>query len=115
MPKPGEIRYCSALGGEATNAAFVWIPPGSFWMGEKENEINPVRFIAITKGFWLQQTPLTERQYSGRSYNLPKQIFLGMTFLTSVKVSRCACLLKRNGSMQRDQTQDLNIYFLDRM
>ena len=78
MPKSGEIRYCPELGGQATNAAFVWIPPGSFWMGDKREEDrwdfptknNPVSLITITKGFWLQQTPLTERQYSGKDSDL---------------------------------------------
>ena len=71
MPKPGEIRYCPELGGQETNAAFVWIPPGSFWMGDKLQEEwdmrqkkNPVHYVSITKGFWLQQTPLTEVQYT---------------------------------------------------
>ena len=72
MPKPGEIRYCPELGGQATNAAFVWIPPGSFWMGDKREEDNPVRFVTISKGFWLQQTPLTQRQYRDADSDLPQ-------------------------------------------
>ena len=72
MPKPGEIRYCPELGGQETNAAFVWIPPGSFWMGDKREENNPVRFVTLTKGFWLQQTPLTERQYRHINSDFPK-------------------------------------------
>ena len=72
MPKPGEIRYCPELGGKATNAAFVWIPPGSFWMGDKTKKDNPVHFVTISKGFWLQQTLLTERQYSNKNSDLPQ-------------------------------------------
>ena len=72
MPKPGEIRYCPELGGRETNAAFVWIPPGSFWMGDKDNKTNPIHFVTLTKGFWLQQTPLTEEQYSNRDSDLPQ-------------------------------------------
>ena len=75
MPKPGEIRYCPELGGQATNAAFVWIPPGSFWMGDIPNlaQRNPIHFVAISKGFWLQQKPLTERQfYSKQKSELPR-------------------------------------------
>ena len=60
MPKPGEIRYCPELGGKATNAAFVWIPPGSFWMGDKREEDNPVHFVTISKGFWIQQNKLSK-------------------------------------------------------
>ena len=73
MPKPGEVRYCPELGGKATNAAFVWIPPGSFWMGSKlGEEDNPVHFVVISKGYWMQQTPLTERQYSDKNSDLPQ-------------------------------------------
>ena len=72
MPKPGEIRYCPELGGQETNAAFVWIPPGSFWMGDKNIEDNPIHFVTISKGFWLQQTPLTQRQYSDADSDRPQ-------------------------------------------
>ena len=75
MPKPGEIRYCPELGGQETNAAFVWIPPGSFWMGDKSDAKNPVCFVAISKGFWLQQTPLTKKQhYRLRYSDLPTSL-----------------------------------------
>ena len=64
MTKAGEIRYCPELGGRETNAAFVWIPPGSFWMGDKHNRTNPAHFVTMAEGFWLQQTHLTQKQYS---------------------------------------------------
>lgn len=66
MPKPGEIRYCPELGGQETNAAFVWIPPGSFWMGDRDQINNPTRFVVLSKGFWLQQMLLSKRQYLTR-------------------------------------------------
>ena len=73
MPKPGEIRYCDLLGGRETSAAFVWIPPGTFWMGDKRESENPVHFTTITKGFWVQQTPLTVGQYRHTEpSNLPR-------------------------------------------
>ena len=72
MTKAGEIRYCPELGGKATNAAFVWIPPGSFWMGDKDISSADTRFISLAKGFWLQQTPLTTRQYSNKDSSLPQ-------------------------------------------
>lgn len=64
MPKPGDIKYCDPLGGHETNATFVYIPPGSFWMGNKSEDDNPTHFVAISKGFWIQQTPLTTAQYN---------------------------------------------------
>lgn len=44
---------------------YVWIPPGSFWMGcvpgDKDCEENekPRRQVTITGGFWLCRTPVT--------------------------------------------------------
>ena len=72
MPKAGEIRYCPELGGRETHAAFVWIPPGSFWMGDKSADNNPVHFVTISKGFWFQQTTLTERQYNNQDSDMPR-------------------------------------------
>jgi formylglycine-generating enzyme required for sulfatase activity len=47
---------------------FVWIPPGTFWMGSPEDE--PERDddekrhqVTLTRGYWLQTTPVTQRQY----------------------------------------------------
>jgi formylglycine-generating enzyme required for sulfatase activity len=47
---------------------FVWIPPGTFWMGSPEDE--PGRWddekrheVTLTRGYWLQTTPVTQRQY----------------------------------------------------
>ena len=71
MPKPGEIRYCPELGGRETNAAFVWIPPGSFWMGDNNEKSNPTHLVIISKGFWLQQCAMTDKQYHRTPYNFP--------------------------------------------
>ena len=64
MPKAGEIRYCPELGGRETNAAFVWIPPGSFWMDNNDYGAHGAHLVTISKGFWLQQWMLTVTQYS---------------------------------------------------
>jgi len=64
MPQAGDIKYCDILGGRKTNAAFVYVPPSAFWMGDKEQTENPVHLVAVSKGFWLQQTELTEAQYN---------------------------------------------------
>ena len=91
MPKAGEIRYCPALGGKREGAAFVWIPPGTFWMGKmikldpdpdaydglNEKEIaaiiarSKIHFVTCENGFWIQQTPLTERQYTESELSVP--------------------------------------------
>ncbi|MGF1578397.1 MAG: formylglycine-generating enzyme family protein [Gemmataceae bacterium] len=56
-------RYTNEIGME-----FVWIPPGTFLMGSSHDE--PERghgetqhAVTLTKGFWLQTTPVTQRQW----------------------------------------------------
>jgi len=47
----------------------VWISPGSFLMGSKEGEPGrrpdegPATRVALTRGFWLGRTPVTQGQY----------------------------------------------------
>ena len=49
--------------------AYVWIPPGSFMMGcspgdtECSPDERPAHEVAITKGFWLGRTPVTQGAY----------------------------------------------------
>lgn len=46
-----------------------WIPAGTFLMGSAENDpddlacVIPQREITITRGFWMGETPVTQRQY----------------------------------------------------
>jgi serine/threonine-protein kinase len=48
---------------------YVWIPPGSFWMGcspgdaECRDDEKPLHQVIITKGFWLGQTSVTVGAY----------------------------------------------------
>ncbi|HEV3039197.1 MAG TPA: TIR domain-containing protein [Candidatus Angelobacter sp.] len=48
---------------------YVWIPPGTFCMGcspddlECVNDETPIHKVIITKGFWLETTPVTEVAY----------------------------------------------------
>ena len=45
--------------------AFRWIPSGEFRMGSRgqgENE-EPIHRVRIERGFWLGETPVTQRQY----------------------------------------------------
>ena len=48
---------------------FCWCPPGSFLMGSPEFEQERMgdekqHLIVFTTGFWIQQTPFTQKQYS---------------------------------------------------
>jgi len=55
---------------ERSGIELVWVPPGSFDMGSpgreagRAQEEGPVREVALTKGFWLSSTPVTQLQYS---------------------------------------------------
>jgi Sulfatase-modifying factor enzyme 1/TIR domain len=59
-----------------TNSAgikFVWIPPGSFYMGSvngKEEE-RPVHQVIINKGFYMGQYEVTQAQWQGLMGNNP--------------------------------------------
>jgi formylglycine-generating enzyme required for sulfatase activity len=62
--QPGEVRVNPKDG-----QTYVWIPPGTFRMGcslgdsECADREEPAHEIAITKGFWLGQTPVTQTAY----------------------------------------------------
>ena len=48
---------------------YVWIPPGKFQMGCSPDDRNcnpsefPVHSVTLTTGFWMSQTPVTEKAY----------------------------------------------------
>ena len=48
---------------------YIWIPAGSFYMGcspgddECDQNENPSHSVSITRGFWLGQTPVTQRAW----------------------------------------------------
>ena len=42
------------------SAAFVWIPPGMFAMGDEESF---QQLITFNEGFWMQTTPVTQGQW----------------------------------------------------
>lgn len=59
----GEVSQLSAL-----KIRFCWCPAGTFTMGSPENapgnQLNETQFdVTLTKGFWLQQTEVTQQQF----------------------------------------------------
>ncbi len=59
----GDVCELSSL-----NIKFCWCPAGIFQMGSDANDpahlLNESQFeVALSKGFWLQQTEVTQRQY----------------------------------------------------
>jgi formylglycine-generating enzyme required for sulfatase activity len=63
-PRAGETKVNPKDG-----QIYVWIPPGKFTMGcsPGDNECypheNPPREVTIAQGFWMGQTPVTQRAY----------------------------------------------------
>jgi formylglycine-generating enzyme required for sulfatase activity len=61
---PGQVMTKRSI-----DMQFVWIPAGEFVMGSSPKEKGhcsnegPQRKVTISKGFWLGQTPVTQRQY----------------------------------------------------
>lgn len=63
---PGK-QYVFEIGG--TSFKMRWIPSGKFLMGAGEDDFvalwseKPQRKVTITRGFWMGETPVTQRQY----------------------------------------------------
>jgi len=72
-PAPGDTRTGVRAGSVRVNPKdglkYVWIPPGGFKMGcspgdtECRPDEQPAHEVAITKGFWLGETPVTQAAY----------------------------------------------------
>ena len=54
---------------DSLGMAFVWIPPGRFWMGSLEfddladDHEKPLHQVTISHGYWLGQYPVTQAQW----------------------------------------------------
>ncbi len=49
-----------------TGAPLVWVPPGTFTMGDDQSDRaneRPVHRVELTRGYWLQEAPVTNAQY----------------------------------------------------
>jgi formylglycine-generating enzyme required for sulfatase activity len=63
-PSPGQVRVNAKDG-----LKYAWIPPGTFMMGCSPGDNDcaadekPAHQVAITKGFWIGQTPVTVAAY----------------------------------------------------
>jgi formylglycine-generating enzyme required for sulfatase activity/3',5'-cyclic AMP phosphodiesterase CpdA len=54
---------------EKTGMRFLWVPGGRFWMGSGADEKhgsrdNKPRHLVEVSGYWLAETPVTNRQYA---------------------------------------------------
>jgi formylglycine-generating enzyme required for sulfatase activity len=63
-PKSGDVKVNPKDG-----LKYVWIPPGTFMMGcspgdsECSDDEKPAHQVAITRGFWMGQTEVTQAAY----------------------------------------------------
>ena len=70
-PKPGDILEITIFGTDQTRQTlrFAFIPPGEFMMGSPEDEPgrwddeSPLHRVRITRGFYMQTTPVTQAQW----------------------------------------------------
>jgi formylglycine-generating enzyme required for sulfatase activity len=54
--------------------AMRWIPAGSFWMGSQgEADEQPKRCVSITRGYWMLETEVTQRQFAAFTGRWPSQ------------------------------------------
>jgi formylglycine-generating enzyme required for sulfatase activity len=105
-PAQNEVTAVEVLGEPfvepTTGLRFLWVPGGRFWMGSGADEEDAFedekpRHLVEVSGYWLAETPVTNRQYeifvreqpgtSGprwwrdRKYNQPEQPVVGVTWL----------------------------------
>jgi len=68
MPKVGGRRVVWLDDQHEIGMTFCWIPPGEFRMGSRngDSDEQPVHRVVFEDGFWLGQTPITQRQYAVR-------------------------------------------------
>lgn len=61
--KAGATKTLKLPGG--AKMEFVWCPPGTFTMGSRDEEVNanPMHEVALTKGFWMAKTEVTQKQW----------------------------------------------------
>jgi formylglycine-generating enzyme required for sulfatase activity len=99
-----------------TGMRFLWVPGGRFWMGsgadeEDTDEDEKPRHLEELSGFWLAETPVTNRQYEvflwarrvseeprfwrDRKYNQPEQPVVGVSWLEAREF--CRWLSERAG------------------
>lgn len=64
--RPGAMREIGLPGGRG-RISLVWIPPGEFIMGSPSSvgrsDEHPQHRVEITRGFWMGQVPVTQRQW----------------------------------------------------
>jgi len=51
--------------GQVADSEFVRLPPGTFQMGSMtgDTEEQPVHLVTLTRGIWMQKTPVTQREW----------------------------------------------------
>ncbi len=72
-PRAGDRFALEMFGVER---AFRYCPPGAFWMGSPEteegrSEDETRREVALTQGFWIQETPTTQSLWEAATGSNP--------------------------------------------
>jgi len=75
-PQPGDVQAVDLGGG--VWLGLVWCPPGKFWMGSPESEVdrgNDERQhrVTLTKGFWMGKYEVTQAQWEAVMGRNPSQ------------------------------------------
>ena len=66
MPEAGETRVVWLDDQNEIGMTFCWVPPGEFRMGSRNghSDEQPLHKVVLRDGFWLGQTPVTQRQFT---------------------------------------------------
>ncbi len=75
------VEQSFELGNTGEMIDMVWIPPGSFWMGAQDNEVDahadeyPRHQVTISEGFWMGKYEVTQSQWEAvtgyQNFNWP--------------------------------------------
>jgi formylglycine-generating enzyme required for sulfatase activity len=87
------------------NMKFIYIEPGSFIMGSNEGESNeqPAHEIAITKGFYLQNTEVTVGQF--------KKFIQETNYITTAEKEDGTYVFTEEGYQKKEDANWRNPYF----
>ncbi len=77
---PARPRAGRSFALKTTNTPMAWIPPGEFEMGSRDPKDDGRHRVRLTKGYWMAQIEVTQREYDKMTGANPSR-FAGSPYL----------------------------------
>ena len=71
--RPSGVMEPYAVSENSIGMKFVLVPPGKFFVDKNNEEAGPAHEITLTKGFWMGQYSVTQRQWEQVMQNNPSE------------------------------------------